>query len=196
MAERLKRFAREDKARREAARADAAHVLESMPLREMLDKPEATVKALREMVERRLAKGIRKAFVAGKAAACEVIAAIPDPKTGRASKPRTPTEELNTVERRVLVGGLGVPQLRMQAENAAFVARLQASVEGQLKAGRSRQNVFATLRRDWELRGRLTGTFQREVEGYAAALIGAADGAGQECGYHGVGQAVKAANRA
>ncbi len=187
---RLLRFAREDRERREVAVAEAEGLLSKLSIEPFIGDPEGAVEEFREALELRLADNLREAFLAGKGAAFEMIAAIPP-----VTKPRRPGTKLSSPEREMLLSALEAPRLEQVGQDAAFVTGLKSAVRAQREAGRSDELILRTLSLDWERKGRRTGQWQRAVLAYARALIGASDQAGQQAGYMGhAGRAAKAAH--
>jgi len=136
----------------------------------------------RDELEKRLKSLALEAFRQGKQSAYEVVAAIP-PKT----KARTVKAGMNEAERAGWVERyLEAWRLEYEGQSRAFVDQLIGHAAAMKAAGI--QEVGKTIERDWRQWGRLTGTWQRFVLSHAEGLIGQAEGWGQECGYHGVGQ--------
>ncbi len=180
MPKRLLRFAREDRERREVAVAEAEGLLAKLSIEPFIDDPEGAVEEFREALELSLADNLREAFLAGREAAFEMIAAIPP-----VTKPRQSGRKLSSPEREALLSALEAPRLEMVGRDAAVVTGLKVAVRAQLEAGRSDELILRTLSLDWERKGRRTGQWQRAVAAYARALIGASDQAGQQAGYMG-----------
>jgi len=154
------------KFRLEAVRADGWSALEDF----------------RDELEKRLKSLALEAFRQGKQSAYEVVAAIP-PKT----RARTVKDGMNEAERAGWVERyLEAWRLEYEGQSRAFVDQLIGHAASMKAAGI--KDVGKTIERDWRQRGRLTGTWQRFVLSHAEGLIGQAEGWGQECGYHGVGQ--------
>jgi len=154
------------KFRLEAVRADGWSALEDF----------------RDELEKRLKSLALEAFRQGKQSAYEVVAAIP-PKT----RARTVKDGMNEAERAGWVERyLEAWRLEYEGQSRAFVDQVIGHAASMRAAGI--KDVGKTIERDWRQRGRLTGTWQRFVLSHAEGLIGQAEGWGQECGYHGVGQ--------
>ncbi len=183
MADLLRRLRREDSARRDDAGVVAQELLSRLSVEPFLDDPEGATVAFREALEKRLVGNIQEAFVAGKEAAYETIAAVP-PKT----VPILPGRVLNKTEREVLLDMLGIPRMEFAGQNRIFGIGLRTAVKAQNAAGRTREQILQTLQTDWERRGIRTSQWQRAVADFAKALIGQADLAGQVCGYAGMGK--------
>ena len=77
-------------------------------------------------------------------------------------------------------------RLEYEGQSRAFVDQVIGHAACMRAAGI--KDVGKTIERDWQQRGRLTGTWQRFVLSHAEGLIGQAEQWGQECGYHGMGQ--------
>ena len=171
-----------DGALRDKAKPIAEELLGKLRLKAVQLDGWAALDAFREELEKRLRPLALGAFKQGKQAAHEVIAAIP-PKT----KPRAAKDGMNEAERAGWTERhLEAWRLEYEGQGRAFVDQVIGHAASMRAAGI--KDVGKTIERDWRQRGRLTGTWQRFVLSHAEGLIGQAEGWGQECGYHGVGQ--------
>jgi len=171
-----------DGALRDKAKPIAEELLSKFRLKAVQSDGWAALEDFRDELEKRLKSLALEAFRQGKQSAYEVVAAIP-PKT----KPRWADKRMNGRE---LAGWterhLEAWRLEYEGQSRAFVDQVIGHAASMRAAGI--KDVGKTIERDWRQRGRLTGTWQRFVLSHAEGLIGLAEGWGQECGYHGVGQ--------
>ena len=171
-----------DGALRDKAKPIAEELLSKLRLKAVQADGWAALEEFREELEKRLKSLALKAFRQGKQSAYEVIAAIPS-KT----KPRIVKDGMNEAELSGWTGRyLEAWRLEYEGQSRAFVDHVIGHAASMRAAGI--KDVGKTIERDWQQRGRLTGTWQRFVLSHAEGLIGQAEGWGQECGYHGVGQ--------
>ena len=171
-----------DGALRDKAKPIAEELLGKLRLQAVQSDGWTALEAFREELEARLRPLALQAFQQGKRSAYEVVAAIP-PKT----RARTVKDGMNEAERAGWVERyLEAWRLEYEGQSRAFVDQLIGHAASMKAAGI--KDVGKTIERDWRQRGRLTGTWQRFVLSHAEGLIGQAEGWGQECGYHGVGQ--------
>jgi len=171
-----------DGALRDKAKPIAEELLGKLRLKAVQSDGWTALEDFRDELEKRLKSLALEAFRQGKQSAYEVVAAIP-PKT----KARTVKDGMNEAERTGWVERyLEAWRLEYEGQSRAFVDQVIGHAASMRVAGI--QDVGKTIERDWRQRGRLTGTWQRFVLSHAEGLIGQAEGWGQECGYHGVGQ--------
>lgn len=183
----MRRMAREDGARRDPAEEIARALLAKVKFGAVLDYEEGVLAALediQEELEKRLKDSVLEAFRVGKQAAYELVAQAPPVGKAKRAPAGMNNAELELFEERYLEPW----RLRLEGEHREFEVKLTAAIAAQREAGISGEAVRKTIERDWQQRGRLTSAWQRAMVAAANALIGAADGAGQECGYMGTGQ--------
>ena len=171
-----------DGALRDKAKPIAEELLGKLRLQAVQADGWAALEGFRDEMEKRLKSLALEAFRQGKQSAYEVVATIP-PKT----KARTAEKGMNSEESRGWIDRhLEAWRLEYEGQSRAFVAQVIGHAASMRAAGI--KDVGKTIERDWQQRGRLTGTWQRFVLSHAEGLIGLAEGWGQECGYHGIGQ--------
>jgi len=167
---------------RDKAKPVAEELLSKLRLEAVRADGWSALEDFRDEMEKRLKSLALEAFRQGKQSAYEVVAAIP-PKT----RARTVKDGMNEAERAGWAERyLKAWRLEYEGQSRAFVDQVIGHAASMRAAGI--KDVGKTIERDWRQRGRLTGTWQRFVLSHAEGLIGQAEGWGQECGYHGVGQ--------
>ena len=169
----------------------AVGVISKITSKQLIDKPEETLRATREEIDVELIPLMKESFLLGRKHAYQIMRAA-----GVTGIPKD-SDEFNAEEKKELTRLFGVWSSDMQSQNLEFAVSLKRWANQLRATDMSRPAMIIAFDSDWNgisntgrPNGRWTSQWKNGVPDSAGEFINKVELAGQEAGYLGTGQGV------